>query len=144
MTSSLGAGAWSLGLLLAGCGGSLAGAAPDAGSEHGYGVCSPSPGTYTEHFTAESAGTSCPKTPPADQTLTIDESGTVAGRDAGPDDSGGIAGCSTTEDTATCTFTTDCGGAGVISTTITFDGDVATGTRTLPNGCAYGVSVTKN
>ena len=130
-----------LGLLPLGCGGSTAATTRDGGADATE--CSPSPGTYTEHFEAESGGTGCPSAP-SDQTLTIDESGMIPGRDAAPDYADGIAGCSTREDTATCTFTTDCGGAGVVSTTITFRGNSATGTQTYPSGCAFAVTVTKN
>lgn len=130
-----------LGLLPLACGGSTAATARDGGADAGE--CSPSPGTYTEHFAPQSGGTGCPSTPP-DQTLTIDESGMVAGRDAAPDYSGGIAGCSTSEDTSTCTFRTDCGGAGIVSTSITFNGNSARGTQTFPSGCAFSVTVTKD
>jgi hypothetical protein len=128
-------------LLFLACGGSTAATTRDGGSDgdSGSGPCEPSPGNYIERFTPRS-GTNCPGLD--ERALTIDDRGMIP--DTGFDASGGIAGCGTSKDTSTCTFITDCGGAGIDSTTITFDGSSATGTRTLPNGCAYAVTVTKN
>jgi len=129
------------GLLFVACGGSTAAAGGDGRTADDGGSCSIPPGTYVKQYTARAGETGCAALP--SESLTIGENGTP--ESSPPDASRGIAGCGTSLDSSTCTITTSCGGAGLSTETITFDGRSATGTF-RPAGtsaCTYDVTVTE-
>jgi hypothetical protein len=146
----------SLALVLLACGGSTTSGGASSGAP---GSCSISAGTYTQHLTPEAGGTNCPAI--ADQTVTLNGNETISGSGSSGAADGGN-GCTTQVDSATCTFSTDCnellmgglnGDSLQISTTLTFNGDSATGKETVRStdstgkvvsSCTYDISMTKH
>jgi hypothetical protein len=124
--------------------------ASSSGSSGG-GQCSIAPGTYKIHYTGAAAnGATCPAIP--DQTITVSPS------DGGASDAGNPAGCTISNDAATCTTTVDCttdtnGFSTVSHSKTTISGTTVTGSSSnkttqdadggVLSDCAYDFTWTK-
>jgi hypothetical protein len=140
-------------ILLVGCGGRTS-------SENGSGTCSNSPGTYTQHFTAEASQPACPSIP--DQTVTLTGNETLSAVSGAGNTDG--ANCTTNVDSSTCTVTSMCDvrtpfqtpGGESTTTTITalkftLNGSSGTGSETIDTTdtsvaprCTYEFTLTEN
>lgn len=160
MTLMRGALDWSIGLVLAACGGvtSDQGGGQDSGALR---TCTIPAGTYTETFVVEAGGMSCPSV--AAQTITIAENEAITGNEVSA--GGGSFGlfdagsdCTSGADSSSCTFTTTCsatssGASSNTSISLVFDGDAAVGRESTDSTdsagnalsfCNYDIALTRH